>query len=287
MDQQLSQKTLAIYQKAIRDICTAFQATSFDIFKEHARVIAWIEGLDKSMNTKKMYYIALVSVLKRTGSQEFAQALKAYKAKQDAYNGAVRQQMERQEMTIAEEENYLAWPEVLKVREAARLAASDMNSYQDYVLVCLYTYLPPIRLDYSPMAIVDREPEETKGNFMLVLPNRITFILNEYKTARRYGQKKFDAPKELEAILRNWLTLNPSGWLLCNSLGHPLNEKALGIRLAGVFKKFSSKSVSVCLLRHSFVAWVRRGEKPLLRDKEIADVMGHSIEMNALYRRLK
>lgn len=286
MDRELSDKSKAIYQGAITTICRAFNSQSLEILKEHGRVITWIESLDKSHNTKKIYYIALVSTLKRLADPTFAGALSAYKAKQDAYNQVVKEQMERQEMSAREEENFLAWPEVLKTREAARQDAKDLMTYQDYVLVCLYTYLPPIRLDYSPMAVVQEEPTAKAGNYLLVLPAGLTFILNDYKTSKRYGQKRTPVPKELERILRDWLDVNPSGWLLCNSDGEPLSEKALGSRLSQVFKKFSGKSVSVNLLRHSFVSWLRRNEKPLLKHKEIAGLMGHSLEMNALYRRI-
>ena len=285
-DKVLSAKSQAIYQKAIQDICHAFNATSFDILKEHARVIAWIEGLPKALNTKKIYYISLVSTLKRMADPSYEKALAAYKGKQDAYNASVKEQMERQEMSVREEENFLSWPDVLKVREAARLDAKDLMTFQDYVLVCLYTYLPPVRLDYSPMAVVTEDPQAKTGNYLLVLPTGLSFIMNEYKTAKRYGQKRTAVPKDLERILREWLDINPSGWLLCDRDGDPLTEKTLGTRLSAIFKKYSGKSVSVNLLRHSFVSWLRRNEKPLLKNKEIAGLMGHSLEMNMLYRRI-
>ena len=280
-----SERTKETYERALRQLRAAVKAPEGDLqfLKDTNAIVNWVEGLEKSVNTRKVYYIAIVSRLK--GDPQFADVFPVYKKKQDEYNRAVGAAMEKQAFSPAEAEKFLAWPEVLKAREAIRLAAYDMMTYQDYVLVCLYTYLPPARLDYSPMQVVS---EDISGNtnYLLVLPTSLTLVLNSYKTAHKYGQQRTAVPPALEAILRDWLALNPSGWLFCGADGQPLSETSLSQRITSVFKKHTGKAVGVCMLRHSFVSWFRRREAPLLKMAEIARQMGHSVGMNALYRRI-
>ena len=281
-----SARTKEIYERALNQLRVAFKTppNDFDFLQNSKEVIEHIEGLEKSVNSKKIYYIAIVSHLK--GVKEFEAVYPAYKAKMDGYNAAVAKQMAEQQLSPAEQEKFISWPEVVAAREKIRTAAHDLMTYQDYVLVCLYTLIPPARVDYSPMHVVSEEPTGTTGNYLLVLPDGLTFIMNEYKTAHRYGQARVAVPKALEEVLREWLLLNPSGWLLCNSEGEPLTDIALSRRVIQIFQRHVGKPVGVCMLRHSFVSWVRKDEMPFREQAEIARSMGHSVGMSQMYRRL-
>ena len=280
-----SQRTKETYGRSLNHLRAVFDAPSNDLLflKDATSVIRYIEGLNKALNTRKLFYIAIVAYLK--GVPEFADVFPAYKAKQDAYNAAVAAQMENQQLSPAEAEKFLEWPEILKACETIRLAAYDLNTYQDYVLVCLYTLIPPVRCDYSPMRVVSSE-EGATGNYLLVLPSGYTFVLNEYKTAHRYGQQRIAVPEDLKQVLDNWLELNPSGWLLCAPDGSPLTESGLSQRLVSVFKKHTGKAIGVNILRHSFVSWMRRYEPTFQDQKRLAGGMLHSVGMSQLYRRL-
>ena len=282
----LSEKTRAIYSKAIADICRAFNSESLEILKDHARIVTWIESLDKSINTKKIYYISLVSTIQRMNDPSFATALKEYKAKQNSYNNFVSARYEQQEKSQREEENWLEWPDILKAREAARLSACDFLTQQDYVILCLYTHHVPVRLDYSPMAVVYEETPDQRGNRLLVLPTGLTFIIEDYKTSRKYGVQRIPVSKELALILLDWLEVNQSGWLLIDSKGGPMTETNLGIRISAILKRHTGKAASLNIIRHSCVSWVRRKEKPVKETAAVAKGMLHSIGMNTMYRKL-
>jgi integrase len=180
----------------------------------------------------------------------------------------------------------LDWPDVIKAREAARLNASDIQTYQDYVILCLYSYVAPVRLDYTPVRVVEEKETDGKSNELLVLPSGYVICLREYKTARRYKEQRIPVPKELAAILKDWLEINQSGYLLINSSGGPMDEKALGARITAILKRHTGKAASLNIIRHSFASWVRRKEKPLKDMKAVAAGMLHSPAMNQLYRKL-
>lgn len=281
----MSQKTIQTYSRILRQLREAFNATSIDFALDYAKVIEWIENLDRSVNTRKLYYITLVSTLKSLNRLEFAAALHAYKKKQDEYNKTVQEFYEKQEMSSTEAEKFLDWPAVLKVRETVRLAASDLYSYQQYVILCLYTMIPPLRLDFANMPVIESE-EPATGNFLLARGNSYTIVLREFKTAARFGEQRIVAPPELSLVLHNWLELNQSGWLLFNADGGPMSETSLSQQVIGLFKKYTGKSTGVSTLRHSYVSFIKRDEKPLLQQKQLANSMLHSQGMSVLYRKI-
>lgn len=282
----LSQKSLETYSRCLRQLREAFKGESYEFLLDHKAVIAWIEGLNKAMNTKKLFYISLVATLKRLNKAEFSEALKAYKTKQDSYNKVVSEKYELQEKSEYEQENWVDWPAILKAREDARVVVSDIQTYCDYIILCLYTYHPPVRLDYSPMAVVYEETPQQKGNRLLVLPSGLTFVIEEFKTSKRYGTQRIPVVKELATILRGWLEINQSGWLLIDSTGGPMSETLLSKRISDVLKRHTGKAASLNIIRHSFATWMRRKEKPLKHLANVAAAMLHSPAMNQLYRKV-
>jgi hypothetical protein len=194
--------------------------------------------------------------------------------------------METQEMDEREKALWLDWPEIERAREQAFETATDLYTYQDAIILSLYTLLPPARVDYAGMRVVDTEDEALEGNLLVVKPTRLELVMREYKTAHKYGTKTIVLPKPLETILRDWLELNPSGWLLCGQDGLPMTETNLSQRMRSIFTRLVGKAVGINILRHSFVSYLRRGEPTLKDQKHIANIMGHSVSMSALYRRL-
>ena len=284
-----SQHTRRIYEACLKVLRDAFKAPNLQFLEDASGVIQFVEAMDRSENTKKMYYIALKSTCRdlpdKTPALKAAEL--AYQAKMDAYNAAVRERMERQEMDDREKALWIDWPDVLKARTRAFETACDLYTYQDAIILSLYTFLPPSRVDYAPMRVVQSENEAPTGNLLLVRPSSMEFVMREYKTASKYGTNRIRVPKDLDIILRDWLELNPSGWLLCAQDGLPMTEKQLGSKVRAIFTRLVGKPVGVNILRHSFVSFLRKDEPTLQSQKHVAEAMGHSIGMSLLYRRIQ
>jgi hypothetical protein len=284
-----SQHTLRIYEACIVKLKKHFNTTSLSFLEDASGVIHYVESLELSDNSKKIYWIALKSTLRdlpdKTDALKAAEL--AYQLKMDTYNRRAYEKMETQAMDDREKALWLDWADVLKTREKAYDTASDLLTYQDYVILCLYTFLPPARVDYAPLHVVEQEDQKPEGNLLVVGPRSMEFVMREYKTASKYGTRHIAISKPLEKVLRNWLELNPSGWLLCSQDGTPMTETQLSARIRTIFQRLVGKPVGVNILRHSFVSFLRKGEPSLKRQKEVANAMGHSISMSALYRRIQ
>jgi len=71
------------------------------------------------------------------------------------------------------------------------------------------------------------EGQKKQGNYLVKHDtNKYFFVLNEYKTSKKYGEKHIEMDAEILGPLRRWLRHNDSGYLLINTKGNPLNSTA-------------------------------------------------------------
>ena len=295
-----SPHTLKTYERSIAQIRKALAhgtlSNDFSFLADHKAVITWIDGTDYSMNTKKTFYISLVSKLKSlclVGDDGLAEAASAYRAKMDALNSSIRENAESQELSETEKAKYLPWPQVMECLEKVRLAVDDPWTFQQYLIVALYCLTPPVRLDYAGMKIISnkemiqagRPPQDTSCNY-LVLGDKPYFIFNKYKTEKRYGAQVVPLPPALYEIIDEWRDMVDDEYLLINQNGQPMPEWQLGQTITEVFKKHSGKAVGVNVLRHSYISFQRQNEPAFKTTQALAQSMMHSPEMNQLYRKL-
>jgi integrase len=256
-----------------------------EFLQDSKRVIDWISSSKYATNSRKVFYIAIVSTLKK--SDLYPEAWLEYKARMDELNRSVAVASEEQTLTEKESEKFVEWPLVLKTLEDIQADVSDLASFQDYLIVSLYTLMPPVRLDYAEMKVAKAEPEKPDCNY-LIMNQKPYFLLTQYKTAKKYGATRLPIPKNLLTIINEWLEMNDSeDFLISPNSNKPMPPWELGQTIIRVFKKHLDKDVGVNVLRHSHATWLRRNEMSLKDSKELAKAMQHSVGMSQLYRRIK
>lgn len=276
--------TSATYERAITTLRTGLKVAEGLEFLENApAVIAWIDASKYATNSRKTFYIAVVSTLKKNNL--YPDALAAYRVKMDSLNHEIAVKAESQEMTEVEKAKYMEWPQILEVYERIRQAACDLQTFQEYLIVSLYVLQPPVRLDYGEMRIVTKEPTEHGANY-LVLSKKPYFLFTDYKTYKTHGAQRTPLVPALCDVIREWRAMVDDEYLLIASNGLPLKADDLGQIIIRIFEKHANKSVGVGVLRHSYASWMRRNELSFKESKQLASQMGHSQTMSALYRRL-
>jgi hypothetical protein len=128
------------------------------------------------------------------------------------------------------------------------LTGTDLQKIQNFIIVALFHLTPPRRAkDYCDFKIKDVDKE--KDNWFDEKTNELSFA--SYKTAKFYGVQKIKIDKTLKAILKKWISVNPTEWLLFDTNNQKLTPVKLNQRLNKIFG--SDKGMSVNAIRHSYL----------------------------------
>jgi hypothetical protein len=279
-------ESYAIIIKKVRD-AVASGSSGLSFLAKSEEILAWIEGQPWANNTKKNYYIALKSTCRDAGDPKLKSAEEAYNTRMLFYRDEVVREAAKQEMSERERKLFVRWPTILAAKERLRENVSDFFDFQEFVIYCLYTLAPPVRLDYSPMEVVEDREEAEVSLHNCLIKSEWKFLFRNYKTQSKYGVVELDICPALREVLQEWVELNPSGWLLCDKTGVPLTEKYLGQHIQNVMKKATGKPIGASMLRHIYISHQRRGELSYKKQNEMAKAQMHSPSMSVLYRKIK
>lgn len=160
------------------------------------------------------------------------------------------------------------------------LTGSDLQKIQNFVIVALFYLTPPRRAkdfcDFKIRGEIDKE----KCNWFDEKASELCFA--SYKTAKFYGVQKVKIDKVLKAILKKWISANPTEWLLFDTNGAKLTPVKLNQRLNKIFG--SEKGCSVNQLRHSFLT-NKYSESIKMKEDMAEDMkkMGSSLAQSDVY----
>lgn len=144
-----------------------------------------------------------------------------------------------------------------QLTEATKKASKELLTDLERLAYALYTYQPPLRLDYDAVKLIDNSDEtDTKTNTYNYETN--TFMINEYKTAKVKAEPiVFQPPKALQKLILNSITDTPRAYLLYNEnsgVNRPMTANMLGHFIQRISKKLFDIPISVSDIRHSFIS---------------------------------
>lgn len=292
----LSQSSIKLYTSQVKRLFGNFDPGLIKKdLKSPEKILEKIHSMFPSDNTRKSYInIAVVAskVLKMEEDiiEKYDKALS--KIANDIYD-----QQKKQEVSKKNEGRILnkqKLDEVLqKTKKIAEIALktfnkskdedpSDLEDFQDYLIVALYTLFPPRRnKDYVNMKVMNKQPEkiEEETNYLIGNKKRREFIFNAYKTRKTYGIQRFDVPQSLNLIFNQWLKMNKTGLLLIDVIDkRPMTANELTKTLNRIFKKHTGVKVSTTLLRKAYLTNKYGNEKTIREKEKDAKMMGHSRE---------
>ena len=192
----------------------------------------------------------------------------------------VNERYAQQRMTKREAEAWVDWPDVVARYHAIAehnahlwkrktLSPEDMNVLRNQVLLASYVLMPAPRrsMDFGTMKL--RNYRNDKDNHIDMKGKKAVFHL--YKTAKVYGRQETELPPAYLKLIKQWMKVNQSDYLLLEPMSSSLITKTL-------HTMFGGRKVGVSMLRHSFLSWFYEGDTPAYNDmRRIAEQMGHSI----------
>lgn len=147
----------------------------------------------------------------------------------------------------------------------------NQKSIMDFLLIALLggvSGLPPRRsLDYGLMKIKNYDPKS--DNYY----KAGKFHFNVYKTCKKYGEQTLIVPPALDKMIKKWIKLNPTDYLLYSSNEKPLSSPQISIMLNKIF----GKRVSTDMLRHIFLTDKYKNIPSIREMESLATDMGHSV----------
>lgn len=187
---------------------------------------------------------------------------------------------ESQQATETQQDKYISWDNILEFR---KLHDADLTPIQRFLLA-LYTEIPPVRLDFTPMKVVSRKPATMEDGMNYYVRTKAPyFIFHAYKTSAHYGDKVVKVPKKLKAEIDAYVP-ETNTYLLQDAEGNPWQEARLSQNVTRIFKQFHGLNTGVAMLRHAYATKYHKGQRPLADLKKTASSMMHGPLQSMSYR---
>jgi len=220
-----------------------------------------------------------------------------------------------------QKENWVEWEEIIALRKRLEKKYLRMGltirgvkklnyeeckdiffEYQYYLMLCLHTYIEPVRCEYGEMVVMKNKwfdclKDDEKG--------RNVYLLNDMRTRKQiiFGKNSrkipmkehlvMDLPEKLCKVINIFMDLRNEihGWRSQDT--HPLilkkTKKKNNIYLMSkngysknfgkFFKKHLNKKIGASMLRNIYTSYYRRGEIPLEEKLKTCKVMNHTLKV--------
>ena len=248
---------------------------------------------EQGLGIKKTLIANIIGVLKHTIPKTPKKVLTKWEKYFNDVCKVYADKTKYKESSEKDKENHMSMNEIMEIfnkykdgvkgitEDKHELKPSEITMYEKYIILYLYTTLPPLRSeDYYKMLLTISK----KDNY-INLKTGIMYI-KHYKTSKTYGTRKIKLPKDLVEVLRRWYKIQKK-----------FNEKLEKVYLIPIVKTklessqsqqgftdllnriFYPKKISSSMLRKIYVSEIL--DKNLSPDerKKLTKVMGHSLEM--------
>ena len=271
----LSPNTLKLYKSVLNRLT---QEELLPLLQKHPKlVIHWISSSASptgSIQTQNSYLNTILWHLRK----EYPSAdVTPYTTESKRLQLLRNDDAKKQALPSNKMENLLEWKGVIDLKEKAKTTLND----EDYLLYLLYTEMPPLRADFCNLRIYTRDKAGLTGNYIILLKKKFNLVLQDYKTAKTFGKRVFELPAAVVEHLKSTWAKAPDAKVPSSVLN--MTENALSKRVSSIFERLSGKSMSINLLRHSFVKQFLAIPRTILEKEQMAQRMLHSKTLQEQY----
>jgi len=222
-----------------------------DFLLDYDTVQKWIEELSLSPSSKKTYYIAIHNTIENLKDPQFSVVAKQYDTDMMAY--IKKTQRPPKKKTI----DSITWNEILEIRKSLEKKATKdpKNFLLDYVILCMYTYLPPSRCEYVRMKVLKGQVNDDTSNYILLKDRSALVVYSDHVTIK--------APYALVKVLHTWANYNKYPYLFVKVDGKPMLKNTLSQRILSIFQRETKKKLGINAIRKAYVSSVRNEVEPV------------------------
>jgi len=273
---------------------------NLDFLKDYDRVMESLA--DENTNTTKNRLIAIVVSLQASGGEK--KLIDKYQKSMIELAEQSNEQYKKQEKTDKQKENWVDYQDLVNltndmlkrvkkhnILKKENISKAEYNLLQEMVVLRFYLNFP-LRNDLADVKVInDKSEDDKKGNFLLVTPEKISLLLNDYKTAKTFGPQEYNIDAKFSKIIRIFLKHNNSGFFITKTnRSQPISANGITKLLHKIFMRELDKKISTSMIRHITATYDRRNDKTLKELEELKKKVQkrylHSVATNHEYRKI-
>ena len=265
----------------------------------------------RTPNTCKTRLTAILVALDSETKNRDQKLIDRYQAYLKDIMIGVNKQIESQELTRKESNNWIDFNDVKEITnkilekineknlwKKEKLSKSEYGLVQKYVLLRFYLAYP-MRNNVADTKIVSLaeyremdDDERNNSNYLIREGKKYIFKLNKFKNVNIIGVKSYDINPDISKLLTKWFKINDSDWMFTlNDSRTPLSANGVTKILNSIFSEFADgKKISTSMLRHIQISDDLKDEDTLAEKRAKAEKTEnkyqHSSSMNQTYRRI-
>ena len=261
-------RVMNIHKFMIGDIANC---DNLNWLRDTEKIVDFINGRYKTASSRNVQISSISSVL--FGMDEYKTEYDFYSKLSTNNVKQIKEVQGENVLTPNEEKNIMSWDDIQKM-------TSDITDIRDKALISLYVLFPPRRMDYFVLKVGDGDDV----NFNYFTDAGITF--NKYKTDKIYKQQKFAISDELRVVLNAYIrdyNLKDGDLMFGRTTTKPYKNPSQ--YLSALLKKYTPKTISVNILRHSYISEFLKQPRSVNEMKAVAERMAHSTTEQKKYFR--
>lgn len=301
----LKENTIKQYETHLNKLKKLFNSDNYDFLSDIEEVKDKLK--DKAYTSRRNTYNAIIVLLMALNHDDkYNELIEKYDKIRNELNSKYDEEMSSGKISEKQKNNFVEYEkieEMIKTMEneikSRNLKKKSELTGKEKELLMVYTIYNmliriPTRNDMAGQILISKsqynklkDEDKKNNNYLVKEKNKMFGVYNEYKTSKKYGEKKIDIPKDLEKILNMYIRKTGKKMgdvLFTSSTGNPLSRNMISQLLMKTSKKYlNGASVSTTMMR-KIVASHHFGEdseygKLKKKQEELAEKMGHSTEV--------
>ena len=299
----LKPNTIKQYETHLNKLKKIFDSDNYDFLSNIEDVQEKLK--DKAYTSRRNTYNAIIVLLMALNHDDkYTELIEKYDKIRNELNSQYDEEMSSGKISEKQKNNFVEYEKVegmIKTMEneikSQGLKKKENLTGKEKELLMVYTLYNmliriPTRNDMALQRLISKtaynklsDEEKKNNNYLVKEKNKMFGVYNEYKTSKKYGEKKIDIPKDLEKILNMYIKKTGKkvgDVLFTSSTGNPLSRNMISQLLMKTSKKYlNGSSVSTTLMR-KIVASKHFGEGSEFaelkeKQKALAEKMGHDV----------
>ena len=267
----LKDNTVKQYTTNLKKLQKLFDTDNYDFLSDTDKVMDKVSDLHY-LSQRNILNAVVVLLMALNSDEKYDKLLEEYGKLRDGLNDKYSDEQKSGVISDKQSANFATIEEVYEmintmatelkpIKKKTELSKKEFSLLQAFTLFNIYARMP-MRNDVSEMEAIQKraynklsEEEKKSKNYLVLEKNGMFFVLNKYKTAKKY--EELDLPiedKSLKKIIRFYLRHNGMGVMFKTSTGKPITRTELSKLLIKFSKKYMQKSISTTLLRKIYLS---------------------------------